>query len=93
MRISFLCSHESARLAQLVLDTWHKPWELDMPEFVKAVFIQAHSEEPELKFGLAVHAKLLNHFGLSEVDVPLLEYDATSASEPFRLFIGSRKSH
>jgi hypothetical protein len=58
---------------------------------VRAVFIQAGSEEPEVKYGLAVYTKLLAYFGLSEDDVPLLKYDATSADEPFRPFNGARK--
>jgi hypothetical protein len=77
---------------ELVLDTWRKPWELDMPHMVVAVFVQAGSEEAEVMYGLAVHSKLLAFFNLSENDVPLLEYDATSASEPFRSFGGARKS-
>jgi hypothetical protein len=58
---------------------------------IKAVFVQAGSEATELSYGLKVHSMLLAHFRLSEANVPLLEYDANSASEPFRLLNISRK--
>jgi hypothetical protein len=61
-----------------------------MPGMIQAVFAQAGSEEGELSYGLEVHSKLLTHFGMSEADIPLLEYDATSAFVPFRPFNGSR---
>lgn len=85
-------SHERACLAQLVLDTWRMPWMLDMPSMIKAVFVQTGSYESELKYGREVHSKLLAQFGLSEDDIPLLEYNATSASEPFRELGGLRRS-
>jgi hypothetical protein len=77
---------------ELILDNWRKPWDLNMPEMIRAVFIQTGSEESEVQHALAVHNKLLMSFGLSEADCPLIEYDATSPSEPFRPFNGSRKA-
>lgn len=62
-----------------------------MPNMIKAVFVQAGSEESELKYGRDVHSKLLEQFGLSEADIPLLEYNVSSASEPFSALGGSRR--
>jgi hypothetical protein len=62
-----------------------------MPNMVMAVFMQASSEETKVRYGLKVHAQLLETFWLSEDDMPLLEYDATSPSEPFRTYSGARK--
>jgi hypothetical protein len=53
---------------------------------IKAVFVQAGSDPPEMQYGEQVHSKLLSYFRLSEADVPLLEYNASSAHNPFRPF-------
>eukprot|EP00967_Tisochrysis_lutea_P135782 scaffold241393_cov32-Tisochrysis_lutea.AAC.2 len=71
-------------LAQVILDTWRRPWASDLPGLIEAVFVQAGSTAAEQQYGREVHRKFLDHFGVSASDVPLLEYDATDARAPFR---------
>jgi len=68
------------------MDTWRQPWASALPSMIKAVFVQAGSDAPEEKYGEQVHNKLLMYFGLNKSDVPILEYNASSAHTPFRPF-------
>ena len=69
---------------ELVIDSWTRPWDDDLGRMVEAVFVQKRGTPNSKEHGRLVHESLLQRIGATAEALPLVEYDPSAASEPFR---------
>ena len=60
-------------------------WEADLKDMVQAVFVQSGSTAQSRENGRLLQQSVLQHTGAVADAIPLVEYDPSRDSEPFRL--------
>ena len=76
---------------EIILDTHRRPWAMDLPSAIDAIFVQVSASAEEKYQAIQIHgsflAAYLNH--PEATAVPLLLFDKTSVDAPFSLFLRS----
>ena len=68
---------------EVILDA--AEWVAALPNIIEAVFILDGASEQHRQRAVDAHAAFVQHFGLSDEDCPLLEFDPANPSSPFSL--------
>lgn len=71
---------------EIILDTFRKPWDNDLPGAIEAIFVQATAPDVAKARAARIHESFLNAYHLDGRDVPLLLFDETSTETPFSRF-------
>ena len=74
---------EGSDAHEIVIDA--RKWVANLPATIQAVYTKADASEQERGRAKKIQAMFVQQFGLSQDDIPLLIFDASSLEAPFAL--------